>query len=50
MLARKFFWVPKLPAVSGEDVINVLSKQWFTVRKVKEITRYYNAMTITETS
>jgi hypothetical protein len=33
MLARKFFWMPKLPVVSGEDFVKVLSKQGFTVRK-----------------
>ena len=31
----KFFWMSKLPVVSGEDVVKVLSKQGFTVRKVK---------------
>lgn len=35
MLARKFFWMPKLPVVSGEDVVKVLSKHGFTVRKGK---------------
>ncbi len=35
MLARKFYWMPKLPAVSGKDVVKALSKHGFTVRKGK---------------
>lgn len=35
MLARKFFWMPKLPFVSGEDVVKALSKHGFTVRNGK---------------
>ena len=33
MLAKKFSWIPKLPVVSGENVIRVLSNQGFTVSK-----------------
>jgi predicted RNA binding protein YcfA (HicA-like mRNA interferase family) len=35
MLARKFFWMPKLPVVSGEGVVKVLSKQGFTAIRGK---------------
>ena len=31
-LARKFFWMPKLPVVSGEVVIKALSKRGFIFR------------------
>ncbi len=33
MLARKSFWMPKLPVVSGEVVIKALSKRGFIFRK-----------------
>ena len=35
MLARKFFWMPKPPVVSGEVVIKALSKRGFIFRKGK---------------
>jgi predicted RNA binding protein YcfA (HicA-like mRNA interferase family) len=35
MLARKSFWMPKLPVVSGEVVIKALSKIGFIFRKGK---------------
>ena len=35
MLARKFFWMPKPPVVSGEVVIKALSKIGFIFRKGK---------------
>ena len=35
MSERKFFWMPKLPVVSGEIVIKVLSKRGFIFRKGK---------------
>ena len=35
MLARKSFWMPKLPVVSGEVVIKALSKRGVIFRKGK---------------
>ncbi len=35
MSARKFFWMPRLPVVSVEVVIKILSKRGFIFRKGK---------------